>query len=185
MSADSRRFFQIFARACSTVSNEYFHMPRFEADSVYRERVYCYELYHQLRRLWDGFSYTLGGEVDKSGQPFFAGGPYAQSKPDLIVHYPGQMGDNLAVIEAKPATATLEKLKADLNKLSWFCENAHYKIGLLHVFGKQDVAGLSSGELENHRLQLPSSEKIIVFHHVSIGQGPECVLNLESPFLYE
>lgn len=177
MSTDPRSFFQIFARACSAISNEYFHMPQFEADSVYRERVYCYELYHQLRLLWNDFHYSLGGEIDKSGHPFFQKGPYARSKPDLLVHMPGQMENNLAIIEAKPATATIGMLIADLNKLSWFCEKASYKVGLLHVFGDQEISGLVNGELEHHRLQLPNPEKIIVFHHNSIGNKPICVLN--------
>jgi hypothetical protein len=45
---------------------------------AYRERVYCYELYHQMRRRWPlNCEYSLNGEVDKRGHP------YLQARPDL------------------------------------------------------------------------------------------------------
>jgi len=37
------------ADASARIAADYFQLPVADADSVYRERVYCYELYHQLR----------------------------------------------------------------------------------------------------------------------------------------
>ena len=63
------------------ITAEYFQLPVADADSVYRERVYCYELYHQLRGSCGNFPFSLGGEVDKIGHPHFRNGACAMSKP--------------------------------------------------------------------------------------------------------
>lgn len=53
-------------------------------EPIYRERVYCYELYHQLRYkmeidpLWD--EYELAGDLDKIGYSIITG----KFKPDLL-----------------------------------------------------------------------------------------------------
>jgi hypothetical protein len=121
--------------ATSQITADYFQLPVADADAVYRERVYCYELYHRLRAMWGAFPFSLGGEVDKVGHPAFQDGPYARAKPDFLVHMPGAMDQNLAVIEVKPATASVMELGRDLLKLSWFCENARYFKGILLVYG--------------------------------------------------
>jgi hypothetical protein len=40
---------ELLSRAASQVTDEYFQLPVVDADAVYRERVYCYELYHARR----------------------------------------------------------------------------------------------------------------------------------------
>lgn len=52
--------------ATPLVAPEYFQLPQVEADTVYRERVYCYEHHHQIRLRWNDFPFSLGGEVDKA-----------------------------------------------------------------------------------------------------------------------
>jgi len=99
--------FQIFERmgaaAASRISTLYFQLLVAEQeDAVYRERVYCYELYPQLRVDWNGFDFSLGGEVDKAGHPLFRAGEYAHAKPHLLVHRPGDLECNLACVEVKP-----------------------------------------------------------------------------------
>jgi hypothetical protein len=96
MECDLRQFVQILSASYARIDAGYFQLPQADGDSVYRERVYCYELYHQMRAMWGQFPYSLGGEVDKSGHALFRGGPYAQAKPDFLVHVPGDMGQNLA-----------------------------------------------------------------------------------------
>ena len=101
----------MMASACGRVAPEYFQLPVADADSVYRERVYCYELYHQLCCDWHDFPFSLGGEIDKGRHPYFRGGPYARSKPDLLVHQPGNMERNLACVEVKPCTGALDEIQ--------------------------------------------------------------------------
>jgi hypothetical protein len=62
---------QILRDATAAVSQEYFLLPIHGADPVFRERVYCYELYHQMRLLWPGGPYRLNGEADKRAHPYF------------------------------------------------------------------------------------------------------------------
>ena len=128
-------FLEMIVAATSRIADEYFQLPVADADQIYRERVYCYELYHQLRLAWDDFPFNLGGEVDKSGHPHFEDGPYAQAKPDLLVHTPGNMEGNLAVVEIKPVNVGGGGIRDDLQKLTWFCENARYFAGIFIVFG--------------------------------------------------
>ena len=102
----------------------------------YRERVYAYELYHQLRSIWPPeWSYSLAGEVDKAGHPIFRGEYLDRAKPDLLVHVPGEMESNLMVLEIKASsTRARSKLERDLRKLIEFC-NVGYEAAAFLVFG--------------------------------------------------
>ncbi len=132
--------------ATARITAEYFQLPVANAESAYRERVYCYELYHQLRSEWQQFPFSLGGEVDKGGHPHFRGGPYANSKPDLLVHHPGDMGRNLACVEVKPCTRPYAEFRDDLKKLTWFCRHAEYHGAIFLVYGAEE------GETAEHDL---------------------------------
>lgn len=91
---------QILRDATVKIDRQYFLLPIHGAASIYRERVYCYELYHQMRLLWPRDSeWFLNGEIDKQGYPQYP--PNFRLKPDLLVHVPGQ-AQNFAAIEVKP-----------------------------------------------------------------------------------
>lgn len=76
----------------------YFKIGEAESTELkYRERVYCYELYHQLRnRLGDSYTYKVDGELDKRGHPVIK-----PCIPDFVVHVPSRMDRNLVVVEVK------------------------------------------------------------------------------------
>jgi hypothetical protein len=128
--------------ACEKVGQYYFQLPVASTDNpVYRERVYCYELYHQLRGiLGDDYSYRLHGEPNKSGHPIISE-RCGRRIPDLVVHEPGDMSRNLAVVEVKPVTVlkNLRGLKKDIEKLICFLENANYQYAIQLVYGS--IAG--------------------------------------------
>jgi hypothetical protein len=42
----------VLAEATAAIEARYFRLPIAGGDPIYRERVYCYELYHQMRLLW-------------------------------------------------------------------------------------------------------------------------------------
>ena len=88
--------------ASSLVDEDYIQLPVADSEDLeYRERVYCYELYHQWRMHWPkNFPFSLSGELDKSGHPLIRD----KSKPDFLVHIPGQM-TNLLIVEVKPKNA--------------------------------------------------------------------------------
>lgn len=47
--------------------------------------------YHQMRSIWPAGPYTLNGEVDKAGHRKLRELRADKSKPDLLVHIPGDM----------------------------------------------------------------------------------------------
>ena len=130
-----RQFLKYLRIACEKIDEKYFRL-RFASSKelLLRERVYCYELYHQLRIILENrrFRYTLHGEVDKRCHEIIRKGYI----PDFIVHIPGEM-ENLVVIEVKPLRNRI-KLKYDINKLKYFIDKAEYYRGIMLVFGSAD-----------------------------------------------
>jgi hypothetical protein len=96
----------LLAKATAAIEPGYFRLSIHGRDPVYRERVYCYELYHQMRKLWpNDCAFCLNGEVDKAAHPILMTLGADGFKPDLLVHRPGDMGGNHAVMEVKSARA--------------------------------------------------------------------------------
>lgn len=127
---------QILSDATAAINHNYFHLQIDGGDPVYRERVYCYELYHQMRLLWpDESSYFLNGEVDKAGHRILQGLGADHVKPDLLVHQPGEMSGNHAVIEVKSSEARPEGIKKDLENLSLFVNTVGYKRAIYLIYG--------------------------------------------------
>jgi hypothetical protein len=129
-------FIQALKQATSEVPQDYFQLPVAGSETlVYRERVYCYELYHRLRlALPNSFAYSLAGEIDKSGHPLLRTPPLDRSKPDFLVHSPGKMRRNLLAIEVKPGTVKKDPLRKDLRTLVAYLE-ADYEQAMLLVYG--------------------------------------------------
>ena len=162
--------------ASRRIEAEYFQLPVADADAVYRERVYCYELYHQLRTVWGQFPFSLGGEIDKSGHPHFRRGPYANAKPDFLIHVPGGMDRNLACLEVKPLARPTVEFTSDLQKLTWFCRNANYYRGIFLIYGA-DPAGPENNALPGAKVREAIAQRedidgtlIHVFHHPAVGR---------------
>ena len=131
----------ILMRATEAIGRSYFQLPiDGREDPIYRERVYCYELYHQLRLYWpEDESYELSGEVDKSGHPLIRGNELDNVKPDLLVHTPGNMGGNFAVIEVKPINASRNGIAKDLATLTAFRRHARYRKAIYLIYGHGDM----------------------------------------------
>ena len=65
----AERFIEHLCDATARIPWQYFQLPVFgKEEPIYRQRVYCYELYHQLRMLLDEDAaiagYVLSGEID-------------------------------------------------------------------------------------------------------------------------
>lgn len=114
----------------------YFQLSIDGGGSKYRERVYCYELYHQMRCIWpQGTEYYLNGEVDKAAHPILRKLGAASKKPDLLVHRPGYMEGNHAIIEVKSPTATRKGIEKDLATLSLFRTTVRYERAIYLLYG--------------------------------------------------
>lgn len=121
-------------------------LPVADADPQYRERVYCYELYHQWRCQWPWrFAYALCGEIDKRKHAYVRGDYLDNIKPDFLVHEPGQMNpeSNLLAVEVKPANTIAAKIVEDLQKLTAlrralknsFDQPANYQHAIFWLYG--------------------------------------------------
>ena len=127
---------EILRQATAAIDGDYFLLPIHGASCAYRERVYCYELYHQMRLRWpDGSPYRLNGEVDKSAHPYFQQMDTGKPKPDLLVHQPGSGEYNHAVIEVKSVAG--QDIQKDLETLSLF-QNIGYERAIFLIYGADD-----------------------------------------------
>jgi hypothetical protein len=79
-----RELTTILAAATEAIEPVYFLLPIADDDPIYRERVYCYELYHQMCCRWPvDCRYCLNGELNKAGHRIMnARG--VRSSPDLL-----------------------------------------------------------------------------------------------------
>ena len=129
-------FDKILKKASKAIGPEYFLLESVENPPHYRERVYCYELYHQMRKEFDklDFRLRLNGEVDKGSHSKEC---VKNKKPDFIVHQPGSNEKNYAVIEVKSLKGLRkDSLKKDLETIMCFMTSLTYKRGIFLVYGE-------------------------------------------------
>src|SRR5882724_7762158 len=127
----------ILIDATAALHADYFQLPVAGSENPqYRERVYCYELYHLMRANWPSdFPFSLAGEIDKSGHLLIRGNGLDYAKPDFIVHVPGDMHFNLLVVEVKAYTLNRQKIQKDLRKLTAFRRHADYHAAYYLFYG--------------------------------------------------
>ena len=175
MDGDFDWFMECLTRAGAKIQSYYHRIPVAGLrDPVFRERVYCYELYHQLRNVsGDDFPYKLYGEVDKVGHPtiqYFLGA----KKPDFIVHKPGDMKHNLVVVEVKPVTVKyeLDELREDLKTLQGFLDKAKYYRGIMLVYGNGEFDLPENIRLEVDELSKEYERRILLVWHRGPREEP-------------
>jgi hypothetical protein len=126
----------ILSNATQAIERNYFHLEIDGSDPVYRERVYCYELYHQMRMRWpNNTKYCLNGEIDKAAHPILRKLGADHIKPDFLIHKPGHMGSNHAIIEVKTKNAPPDGIKKDLESLAIFINRVQYQRAIYLIYG--------------------------------------------------
>lgn len=182
--AAAESFLDLLLETCSAVQKPWFLLPvaREDRASVHRERVYCYELYHQLRVRTEGHTavgspaYVLSGEIDKAGlHTVIANGTH---KPDLVWHVPGE-GLNAVVAEVKTTSNWVRGgVRKDLQTLAAFLTagDRAYERGVLLMFGpgEEDVIAQSVRELVLASEQSALRRAHLVWHPVA--GAPACDL---------
>ena len=167
------RFIELLVEATARIPPVYFQLPvAGREDPVYRERVYCYELYHQLRisleAVEDLRGYALSGEIDKQGHPVIR----ARS-PDFVFHRPGVMNENIAVVEVKPANGAIKGIRKDLETLSDFVtEQIGYRLGIHLVYGGQE----SDLKKFGREFETLDTQPIQLFWHQHQGERARLIL---------
>jgi hypothetical protein len=161
---------ELLSNATRAVEMSYFALPIAGGLPAHRERVYCYELYHQLRSIWPGGRYSLNGEVDKRGHPHLRARAGLRSAiPDFLVHVPGEMGGNYAIIEVKPFSAAPAGIKKDLRTLTTFVDHWGYRKAILLIYGGD--AGECFARIQRIADDLDDIVPVELWHHAYPGIG--------------
>ena len=130
-----------------------------------RERVYCYELYHQLRCILPiDAQVVLTAEPDKQGNPSFR---KTHPVPDFIFHEPGSHVQNRAVIEVE-CRVDRRHLRKDLRTFRCLQEKG-YRQFILLLFGVKKVPwDVLSQVAEEVDMKL---ERVLVLLHAEAGSA--------------
>ena len=130
-------FTEILQSATASIEGSYFLLRIDGGSPIPRERIYCYELYHQMRLRWPIRSpYILNGELDKRAHPILRDLGIDNVTPDFLVHTPGSMDGNFAVIEVKN-TISPRGVQKDLDTLDRFVRKAGYKRAIYLLYGRE------------------------------------------------
>lgn len=128
---------QVLSQATASIEHLYFQLPIDGSNPISRERVYCYELYHQLRRIWPPDTpFSLNGEIDKQGHALIQARGARAASPDLLVHIPGSMADNHAIIEVKLGSARRDGMCKDIRTLSEYRSLIGYQRAIYLFYGR-------------------------------------------------
>lgn len=156
-------FLEALEQATQAIDGPYFLLPIVGQDRpIKRERVYCYELFHQLRLALHDSQLTLTGEPDKRGHPDFP-----PINPDFILHAPGRHEENTAALEVE-CRVGLEHLIKDLRNLKTMRERGYTTLILL-LFANSRVPWPKL--LQASREVGIGIEEITVLLHQAAGQA--------------
>jgi hypothetical protein len=162
---------ETFIEATKAIEHIYFQVPVAGRENPqFRERVYCYELYHQMRIRWPNIPHRITGEIDKGGHPWIYGNGLDRSKPDFTIHIPGKMGRNLLVMEVKAPDPDDGQIISDLRKLTAFRKFADYPFAYYLIYG------LTTGEghkFASHCRELAEGDERIDLTRVTLFGHPE------------
>lgn len=152
--------------ALAHVAPDYYQLPTtYSLAGVTRERIFCYELYHQIRlHMSPRHSLSLHGEIDKRGHRDFV--KTDRANPDFVFHIPGTHAHNTLVMEVKGVIGPKYRraIGKDFNTLLSFTSKYQYKAGIFILFGYtfDDLMHFFSKELTALRDQ-PGANTIHIF----------------------
>ncbi|MEI2358953.1 hypothetical protein [Mesobacillus zeae] len=109
--------------------------------SKHHERVFCYELYHQLRKIMEQNNLSekvilqaelrksqVGSEIEQLFEIQSTDGVYY---PDFLIHEPDTFDNQDLIIEVKANPGlTIDDMKKDILKIDQFINNYEYKKGI-------------------------------------------------------
>jgi len=172
-------FSRLLRTATSEVKEDYFSLKIYEQEPVYRERVYCYELYHQMRLRWPSNSpFFLNGEVDKMNHQKLEDAGLAGLKPDFLVHTPGDWNNNRIVMEVKSATVQAKGLSGDIHSLNEFMTKGNYRRALLLLFGTPALSPRRLANLRKRAGKNGITSTIEIWQHSHPGSAATLALTL-------
>lgn len=170
---------EIIRKATAGVGADYFRVAIGGSEPIYRERVYCYELYHQMRCRWPKETRLLvQGELDKSGNQNFP--PELGKVPDFLIHTPASMKNNYAIIEVKPSSADPGNIDNDLKKLSLFQSQVGYQYAIYLIYGDEAADFAEHVKEIAEKVQEFKLEPIELWLHEKSGEPAACHATLPA-----
>ena len=130
-----RESIDLIKHAASKIETGYFKIgTTYEPSGIVRERVFAYELYHQIRSLMrKDFPLSLNGEIDKRGHIDFKASH--RKNPDFVFHIPGIHEGNTLVIQIKGSLSySVEKYLNDLKTMLIFISLYKYSAGVFLLY---------------------------------------------------
>lgn len=140
------------------------------------ERVFCYEFYHQLRKLIDQEKINnpnflngalLQGEVEKMQiieliQRFQLRNLTGQLSPDFLMHSPGNANSHPYVIEVKcERNLSARKMLIDIEKIDQFVTQYNYDRGVfLAINANSELIQENINRIQNYVNQLQGRNRI-------------------------
>lgn len=167
------KYIKLIGKALDNISNDYYRLKTtYEPSGIVRERVFCYELYHQIRIHMGGTDKIfLNGEIDKRGHVSFS--REDQKNPDFVFHIPGiNEGDTLVVeVKGKIGGSYNNYIIEDLKTIAIFINKYKYTGGVFILY--------------NHNLEELMSALSVDLQQMSDNKGAEniyivCKKNKES-----
>ncbi|OPY34233.1 MAG: hypothetical protein A4E32_00505 [Methanomassiliicoccales archaeon PtaU1.Bin124] len=163
------------------IDPHYFKVKWHDNSTQYWERVYCYELYHCMRKIIEErykgttFTYKLDGEHDKTG--------YAvteelckNAKPDFLFQNP-QSSDNLAIVEVKALKNSRNWMKHDVDKIIAFMNDPElqYRVGIMLIYGgNENAAECMKAKFDNY-VKTESNKDIFLMWHYGENSIPKII----------
>lgn len=135
---DKRAALNRFREALLRVSPAYYQTRVPDSSSTFGERVFAYELYHQLRLRFDSAFY-VHGEFRKGLSLLLSSCSDATIIPDIVIHQSDTLENNLIAVEIKSTPAlTLSEILADIEKLEFLTRPSplgglNFQIGIMLI----------------------------------------------------
>jgi hypothetical protein len=126
-------YLELLKRSLIQIDRGYFKLETtYDPLGIVRERVFCYELYHQLRcNMTKSHTLSLNGEIDKRGHQQID--PSDQKNPDFVFHVPGGWEGNTLIVEVK-GKLDFDGIAKDFETLILYVEKYNYKAGVFIIY---------------------------------------------------
>jgi hypothetical protein len=129
-----REYVDLVKHALTRIAPHYFRLPTtYMRTGIVRERLFCYELYHQIRSsMLPHHELSLHGEIDKRGHADFA--EEDRVNPDFVFHVAGTHFRNTLVIEVKGTDRYREGILKDFKTILNFINIYGYRAGIFILY---------------------------------------------------
>jgi hypothetical protein len=129
-----KEYIDLLKKALGQIEPGYFRLvTTYNPRGIVRERIFCYELYHQIRLSMEPrHTLSFHGEIDKSGHLDF--NRQDRANPDFVFHIPGTHLANTLVIEIKGSVNKRKGILKDFDTILTFISKYRYSAGIFILY---------------------------------------------------